>query len=77
MRSTISGIRKEMDELNQELEERKFIETTEGDHLSQQTAPKKEQEQLDAAEYQELCDRLRAELMEELKQSAVQEETTE
>lgn len=63
MRGTMTSIRKEMAALNQELNE--------------QEKQEKEQKEKEEAEYEQLCNRLRAELLEELKQSADQEEKTE
>ena len=62
MRTCIRNIQKEMEALSQE------AEASDEDSLMRQIGEK---------EYQELCDRLRGELLEELKQSADLEETTE
>lgn len=68
MRGTIKNIRTEMELLTQELEE------TEENNNAKMKALEK---QMGQQAYQQLCDRLRNELLEELKQSADQEETTE
>lgn len=74
MRGTIKNIRAEMEILTQELQE---TETPEGKEtpIVQKTATL--QNEMGQQAYEQLCERLRNELLEELKQSADQEETTE
>ncbi|MBE6957932.1 MAG: signal peptidase I [Ruminococcaceae bacterium] len=72
MRGTIKNIRSEMEVLTQELEEAEGGANKEKDAKTA-TLEKEMGEQA----YQQLCERLRSELLEELKQSADQGETTE
>lgn len=63
MRGTINNIRSEMESITQKAKE--------------EEKPIEPEKQMDEAEYKELCERLRAELLEELKQGADLEEKTE
>lgn len=74
MRGTIKNIRAEMEVLTQELEE---TEGAAGKGKSDDPKTATLEKQMGEQAYQQLCERLRNELLEELKQSADQEETTE
>ena len=74
MRGTIKNIRSEMEVLAQELEE---AEGTAGKEKSHDTKTATLESKMGEQEYAQLCERLRNELLEELKQGADQEETTE
>ena len=84
MRDCVNGLREEMDAINKQLDE---MEATEeqpepSEQVPDEAAPAEEPldplaQQLGEEAYQELCDRLRDELLEELKQGAEDANTTE
>ena len=74
MRGTMKNIRAEMEILTQELEEN---EAPAGKEKSKDEKTETLEKQMGEQAYEQLCARLRNELLEELKQSADREETTE